>query len=292
MQRKENKEEVFLIDDENNYGIGVLTQSPITIQNIRKINQTYIRYVDKYNFVSDETGEERIAEFICFENMPKNILESIVSEIKNKLENNNDKVDNILNFIINLFSRHKFNKKIRKQIMGDIGELIFMIKMKEKGFEVDKYYRKKEESLYDFNFKDFYVEIKSSTKFLNEITITERQVSEADNKVVVVSRYQMLEDKQNIFKLFEILNSSNPIILEKRNQYKFLYESDEKAKKIFDDLTVDLDNTECFVLEEHLLPKIKIIHNGGLKELGYKIDISSSQKINIDTIISKVNKMI
>ena len=48
--------------------------------------------------------------------------------------------------------------------------------------------------------------------------------------------------------------------------------------------TVDLDNTEVFILEDNELPKIEIKHRGGLKEISYTVDITKTNRTNISDL--------
>ncbi|MDE6893949.1 MAG: hypothetical protein K2J02_01050, partial [Malacoplasma sp.] len=165
----------------------------------------------------------------------------------------------------------------------DIGELIFMIKAKEVGINADQKIRLSDNNLYDFVFDKFYLEVKSSSKNLSEIIVDLRQIEETENKKFVVAKFQLLENQLTILDLYNKLNSNNELILKKKKEYLDLAK-DEMSQKILLENTIDLNKVECFVLEDQLVPKIKIIHEGGLKKVKCHIGITNCQKISLEEL--------
>lgn len=280
---KENNRVILVNDDESDKkGIGIITSSTRTIESIKKIKKTYIKYGGRASII-DDSGKNVIVEFIEFNSMPIDILKSITEEISEKIKDENISIEEMLEFIFDLFSTHRLERDYEKKLIGDLGEAIFMIEAKNNGINADQMIRKEDNSLYDFVFGKTYVEVKTSSKYQNEIKITERQISESNDRVIVVSNFQKLEDKLNIIDLYKILNSSNPLILEKKAAYENDF-NDQAFAEVMRNFTVDLDNTEVFILEDNVLPKIEIKHRGGLKEISYTVDITKTNRTNISDL--------
>lgn len=282
MEKENNKVILIADEDSDKKGIGIITNSTKTIESIKKIKKTYIKYGGQANII-DDSGKHVIVEFIEFNSMPTDILESIIEVITNKLQKENVSIEETLEFIFDLFSSHRLKRDYEKKLIGDLGEAIFMIEAKNNGINADQKIRLEDDSLYDFVFGEMYVEVKTSSKHQNEIKITERQISESNDRVVVVSNFQRLEDKLNIIDLYKILNSSNQLILEKMEAYENDFK-DQAFAEVMRKFTVDLNNTEVFILEDSALPKIEIKHRGGLKEISYTIDITKTNRININNL--------
>lgn len=286
-----NNVKVCLIwNDNNEIGLGFIGLESKTLTYVRSIKKTFIKYEGLHK-VSIELENEIInteCEFVKFEKMPRKILESILLEIEDRFEKYNEPLEESLEFILNLFSDHKLKEKCEKDLIGDIGELIFMIKCKEHGINVENNIRILDDSLYDFYFGDFAVEIKTSTKRTNEIKITHRQLQEYSNKKIIVIVFQKMENMSNIFDLFNILDSSNIQIVSKKNQYLELA-NDDIYQKVINSYTVNLENVQCFILDDNLLPEINIVKNGGLKEIELVIDVSSSIKNDLELLKKHIN---
>ena len=277
-------------NDNNEIGLGFIGLESKTLTYVRSIKKTFIKYEGLHK-VSIELENEIInteCEFVKFEKMPRKILESILLEIEDRFEKYNEPLEESLEFILNLFSDHKLKEKCEKDLIGDIGELIFMIKCKEHGINVENNIRILDDSLYDFYFGDFAVEIKTSTKRTNEIKITHRQLQEYSNKKIIVTVFQKMENMSNIFDLFNILDSSNIQIVSKKNQYLELA-NDDIYQKVINSYTVNLENVQCFILDDNLLPEINIVKNGGLKEIELVIDVSSSIKNDLELLKKHIN---
>lgn len=277
-------------NDNNEIGLGFIGLESKTLTYVRSIKKTFIKYEGLHK-VSIELENEIInteCEFVKFEKMPRKILESILLEIEDRFEKYNEPLEESLEFILNLFSDYKLKEKCEKDLIGDIGELIFMIKCKEHGINAENNIRILDDSLYDFYFGDFAVEIKTSTKRTNEIKITHRQLQEYSNKKIIVTVFQKMENMSNIFDLFNILDSSNIQIVSKKNQYLELA-NDDIYQKVINSYTVNLENVQCFILDDNLLPEINIVKNGGLKEIELVIDVSSSIKNDLELLKKHIN---
>ncbi len=282
LQKENNKIKVIKDKEKDFYGIGFYLTNYITIEQIKKINLHFIKYAGKWSLSNDNQVATN-TYVVKFENMPKHLLDSVCETIIEKVENENLSEDKALNFVIDLFQKFKFKKEIKEKLIGDIGELIFMIKAKEVGINADQKIRLSDNNLYDFVFDKFYLEVKSSSKNLSEIIVDLRQIEEAENKKFVVSKFQLLENQLTILDLYNKLNSNNELILKKKKEYLDLAK-DEMSQKILLENTIDLNKVECFVLEDQLVPKIKIIHEGGLKKVKCHIGITNCQKISLEEL--------
>ena len=281
MQQKENKKVELIINEENNfYGIAFIIDNIKEREKIKRINHCFIKYHGEYS-LKNETGQELDKSYVIkFDNMPKKLLETICEVIEDKMKQENLSAEKSLKFILDLFKKMKFNKEIKEILIGDIGEVIFMLKCKEQGINADEKIRQSENNLYDFVFNNIFVEVKSSSKNLSEIIVDYRQITESNKKKFVVSKFQLLENEMNICNLYEKLNSYNEIIQSKYKKYKEMLE-DEQIRDVMKENTVDLSRIECFILEDSVIPKIQIQHEGGLKNLKCHISITNCKKIDL-----------
>lgn len=283
MEQKENNIKIIWQPNEGIFGIGFVTDNFRIIDKLKKINYCYIKYYGEKK-ISNNSGKELKAYIITFNNMSKKLLESIRDDVEEKIVNDPTKtIDIAIKEIINLFSKAKFTNDFKDQLIGDIGELVFMIKSKKMGLNSDQYIRQSEHNLYDFVFNKKFVEVKSSSKNLNEIVINYRQIKESEDKLFIVSKFQILENKMNIIDLYKELNSNNPIVKEKENRYVLL-SNDEPFLNILNDYTIDLNKAECFILDSEVVPKINIEHEGGLKNLKCHIGITNCKKYQLEEL--------
>lgn len=283
MQQREDRIELIWNNEQKLYGIAFITNNIREIEKIKKINHCFIKYLGEYKLGSDDNQVVKTSHVVKFDNMPKKLLESIYETIQDKMSKENMSAEQSLKFVLDLFKKLKFVRKIKEELVGDIGEVIFMLKCKEIGINADEKIRLSENNLYDFVFKDMFVEVKSSSKNLSEIVVDYRQIAESSKKIFVASKFQLLENELNICDLYEKLNSHNDIVLSKYKKYKEMLE-DEQSKDIMKENTIDLSRVECFALENSIIPKIKIEHEGGLKNLKCHIGITNCKKIDLSVL--------
>ncbi len=295
MQSKENNSTVVFLWNTTNpskpmiTGLGFITNDLKSIKKLQTINYSFIKYNGVWNIADSLNQSEKIeAHIIKFENMPEQLLKSIHETIEQKIENENIGEYDAIDFVIKLFSKIKFKKEVKEELLGDIGELVFMLKCKDLGIKADEKIRSLDTSVYDFNFNRVYVEVKSTTKNMSEIIVDERQLEECNEKIFVVSKYQLLEKNSidkvyNICELYDLLNSSNELILYKKNKYEsWCY--DETLRKLIDECCLLLDKVECFILDNSILPKIHFEHKGGLKKLKCHIDVTNCKTNSIEEL--------
>lgn len=280
--------DIFFVEDtySNKIGIGIKTSSCIDVEEIKKIRYFYIEY--EGIILATNNNEKCEAYFIKFDTESKKFLEGIIDQIYYYFKEKETKnIYDAIKYIVNLFTGKKCKKNIIEKLIGDIGEALFMLECKKYQINIDEFFRKKEESLYDFKLPNSkWVEVKSSSKFKNEIVIDGRQLSEAQNKIFVVSKFQILECEKNILDLYAILKSSNILLKEKEEYWKNKTNiSGELKETILEDFTIDIKYAEVFVLENQLLPIVKIIKKGSLKNIKCYIDISSSNKISVESLM-------
>ena len=143
---KENNRVILVNDDESDKkGIGIITSSTRTIESIKKIKKTYIKYGGRASII-DDSGKNVIVEFIEFNSMPIDILKSITEEISEKIKDENISIEEMLEFIFDLFSTHRLERDYEKKLIGDLGEAIFMIEAKNNGINADQMIRKEDNS--------------------------------------------------------------------------------------------------------------------------------------------------
>lgn len=293
MQQNENNKKciefIGNLDGNNTFynGIAFFTTNQSIIKKLQSINYSYIKYKGQWKVTNDLDGSIKEAYIINFEEMPPKLLVSICETIDEKVNNENINEFEAVDFIIKLFSKITFHKETKEELLGNIGELIFILKCKEIGINADQNIRSVEESIYDFNFGSKYVEVKSTTKNMSEIVIDQRQLEESHERIFAVAKYQLLEKNTtdekiyNICELYGLLNSSNPLIISKKLYYENLVASDDVATKLINESCINLQKVECFLIEENVLPKIQIVNKGGLKKIKCHVDVTNCKKIEL-----------
>ena len=61
-------------------------------------------------------------------------------------------------------------------LVGDIGEIVFILKRQELNIDYRKYYQMDEHSLYDFTFNKIYVDVKTTSEGKKIINMSKRQI--------------------------------------------------------------------------------------------------------------------
>lgn len=275
----------------NNYDcIGFITQDFNVINNVKKIDMDYIKYLCDQTVNIDDVMYN--VYIVKFKDIPSILLDAIKNAVDERIESYNEKKINCFQafkWVISLFNKTELTRKFHKKLIGDFGELIFIYKAKELGINIDEYLRKNDKHLYDFVIGNHYVEVKSSSKNLSHIKVNYRQLSESSDKTFVVSKFQVVENQTNIIQLLEKINSTNPLLVYLLHSYKTIFEKEHLD--LLNETTVDLNNVECFVLEDDLLPEIKILKEGGLRNLVLEISITNSKKTTIGYIKKYIDEL-
>lgn len=264
--------------------LGFITEDIQTIDKLKQVNYDYIKY-DGVKVVKDDSGKQLDVYIIKFTDMPNSLLNAVKESISLLLDTSKNKsCYNALETIISYFQKTKYVEDIENNIATDIGEILFMLKAKEFNINLDKYALLNEFNEIYFQNENTMISLTSESKSFNTLLVDYKEKSENTNNVIYgISTFIIEEKKEDILSLYKKLDSKNPIIINKYEDYKWLF-SKEEHKKLLDKYTVDMNTVECFILEDSVIPTIDIKSPGGMTELKCKIKFDGSHKLELSAL--------
>ncbi|MEF9985432.1 MAG: hypothetical protein RR697_03620 [Malacoplasma sp.] len=270
------------------------------IGDIEKINFTYIKYVGKRSFREDNNTVEKF--FIEFINMPVEIIKELAFLINEEINIINQKrtIAEILQSIMNLFSKHKLEKKLKKDFKSDLLKAIFILDYKNKfNFDLSKYFAlNDDQSDFYINELDKHIFLKPSKKNTNQIKLTEIELNKIDqisNFDFYVAEFDFISDKTNILEIYEQIGLDSSYIQGKHKYWKdFSLANIELKKLILETETVDLNGVNIFKINNDCFPKVTIVNiyyvdsfEITLNTSELKIDALSSLKEINNSLVTK-----
>lgn len=280
-----NFESMFVFSKENDNAyddcnaIGFYTNDVDTIEEIKNVNRTFIKYDSNYEIECIETNQKKECHIIKFENMPSSIFESIIQEIYNRKTQKNENLIDSLKFIISLFNDHKLKEEFKKTVINDFSNLIFMYCCKKENIDITPFYIESCNSSY-FDIKNQKIIVKSKKDQSSnsiEFDYNKSNLFELNKKIeIAIADFLFVEKQSNIIDLLESISITDPLILLKTNHYKSYY-TNEIFSKIMDTYTIDLNNVKSYFIDNKIIPNIFIDDQTNLEGLSIKINISKSK---------------
>lgn len=222
-----------------------------------------------------------------FKNLDNDKKELIFYILKNYVEHLDEDKITILD-IIESFSEY-FSKKdedfLLDKLIGDLGEIVFILKLQDLDIDYSKYYQLDDNSLYDFNFNGHYVDVKTTSQARKLIYLTKRQAEAAEKISFLVCEINKLHGKLNIIDLLNLIEKKNKIIKEKIDYWNNKYKTNSS---VIDSWTIDLTNVVTYFVDDKTIPSISVLKNGGLIDIQLKVSVASSKK----KPISEIKKLI
>lgn len=187
--------------------------------------------------------------------------------------------------ILEMFSEY-FSKKdeecLVSNLVGDIGEIVFILKLQKMNIDYQKYYQMDEHSLYDFTFKKIYVDVKTTAESKKIINMSRRQIENCKKLWLFVCEINKIQGKSNIVDLLNMIKIKNKLIYDKLDYWQ--NKLDSNKKEIIQSWTVDLKKVKCYFIENKVLPHIEIKKEGGLVDISLKLSTTNCKKLPIDAI--------
>lgn len=282
-----NKITVTRNKDKKMYGISF----PLTYdeKDLQKVNYSFIKYVGIRKVIEEDVETNK--HFVEFVNFPESFIQDIYLLIKediDQLNKGNKSISEIFKHITNLFNKHRFNNREEKIFFGDLGEALFILKVKEElGVDISKYYRSNE-NLYDFFIekKNYSMEVKSCTKSNGNVIINKRQLEESSKRDFYIVEYQFIPGNKSILDIYREIGFDNLIIKEKYDKWLYWSTKQEMCDFIKKDKTVDIDKVLCFRLSEDLLPKMIINNDKAIVDIDITLNVSFSRNEKLDKLYS------
>ncbi|MDE6473045.1 MAG: hypothetical protein K2K73_01395 [Ureaplasma sp.] len=194
-------------------------------------------------------------------------------------------------FATKISSEITFNK-----LQGDIGEALFIQKCINLGFKDEIYNSCNQlidnEERIDFILNNQKFEIKTTTWEKQEINITDKQILEKPNVVVINATFNK-NDKTILDIYDEIKKEFNNNLPEKLNQ-KYLFYAQEEHKCFINNLTLNKNDSIKFSFyDEHCLPIVDIKnYENVIKKITYTLNSSTNNISDIEfnkILINKIN---
>ena len=187
--------------------------------------------------------------------------------------------------ILEMFSEY-FSKKdeecLVSNLVGDIGEIVFILKLQKMNIDYQKYYQMDEYSLYDFTFKKIYVDVKTISESKKIINMSRRQIENCKKLWLFVCEINKIQGKSNIVDLLNMIKIKNKLIYDKLDYWQ--NKLDSNKKEIIQSWTVDLKKVKCYFIDNKVLPQIEIKKEGGLVDISLKLSTTNCKKLPIDAI--------
>lgn len=295
------KDAIIPIFKDNIKGIGVDLYECKNVGNIKNINLPNFKWREEQITVEDkETGKEKIVDFIEIVNIPDNLISEIVKTINNIIDNRNVSVYQALIEIIDYFKKVKFVKEIKKKLLGDIGEALFILDSLNNGVNVLSSMRQCDNELYDFQINNKFVEVKSSSIEKNDFTISHEQLNQVKDKLIIISKFKIISSHTTILDLYNMIEEKNGS-LNSLLEYKKCYWlninenciSEENKSDIINNYSVNIENCKIYQFKEENLPIVEVKDFKSCKSIEYKINCTDSELIPIDNFYnwSKIKKI-
>jgi hypothetical protein len=106
------------------------------------------------------------------------------------------------------------HKAMIKDLIGDLGEIIFIYMLQKYGVDYQKYYQKTEDSLYDFNVDGKYIDIKTTSVKRKIIKLTYRQLITEQKNMFYCIEINKLEGRSNINDIITMIKEKNAYVHE------------------------------------------------------------------------------
>lgn len=193
----------------------------------------------------------------------------------------NSTISGILEMFSEYFSM-KDEKCLLSSLIGDIGEIVFILKLQKMNIDYQKCYHVDEHSLYDFTFNKNYVDVKTTSEGKKIINMSRRQIENCKKLWLFVCEINKMQGKSNIIDLLKMIKNKNKIICDKLKYWQSKLDSNKR--ELILSWTVDLDKVKCYLIDNEVLPEIKIKKEGGLVDIFLKLSTTNCKKQSIEAI--------
>lgn len=267
------------------------------IGNIEKINYPNFKYIGTNDIKDDETGEIKYGVH-CIEiiNLPVSLIKEISNTINEMINDSNKTITNCIDEILDYFKKITLNKDFKKEILGDLGEAIFILKNLEKGYNFLPYLRNNDNELYDINVGDKNIEIKSSSIEKNDFIMTDEQLKQDETRLLVIVKFKAIKAKTTILDIYKLISGYGTLpnlLLEKQKKWETINELIKQdingRNDIVKDFSVALNKCQLSLFKNEMLPTINIIDRKSLKKAEYTISCTDNELELIDNLYNKIN---
>lgn len=296
------KDAIIPFLEPNDYGIAIdpnLCEQQLG--KLKKINYPNFKYVNKlYDIGNQNTNEEKKVHFIEIKHLPMNLVREICNTINDILEEKDITVAAAIDEIIDYFKKVKLSKLCKKQLLGDIGEALFILECAKHDIDIQPYLGDIDDNnLYDFVIGNFNIEVKSASSEKNEFYLTKEQLDQTQNKNIVICKFKKMANETNIIQIYEKIQQKYPLckaIQRKLTDWKNLLEDikteNEYINNILDNYSIKLENVKFGVFKNNSLPIIDVKSMNACKKIELIINCTNNELEPFDELIQKIEKLI
>ena len=237
-------------------------------------------YIPPKEYVTNKGS--KMLQILKFKNVTPE-RKKIISKILEAIEefNENWTISGILEMFNEYFSKNDEDCLV-SNLVGDIGEIVFILKLQELNIDYRKYYQMDEHSLYDFTFNKIYVDVKTTSEGKKIINMSKRQIENCQRLWLFVCEINKIQGKLNVVNLLNMIKNKNRLIFEKLKYWQ--YKLDSNKRDVILSWTVDLEKVKCYLIDSEVLPKIEIKKEGGLVDISLKLSTTNCKKQPVEAI--------
>jgi hypothetical protein len=172
-------------------------------------------YSEPQEYISN--NKKVLLHLLKFKNLTddrKQMLLAIVNEYIEPLDQNKVTILDIFEMFHDYFAKED-DDFIIKKLIGDLGEIIFILKLQTLGIDYKKYYQPQDFSLYDFNFNGMCIDVKTTSAKNKAIYISKRQLESTQKIGFFVCEINQLSNFHNIIELINKIIHKNQLIKQK-----------------------------------------------------------------------------
>ncbi len=255
---------------------------------LKNINYPNFKYLEEEKWISREDDErsKKPVKFIQVVNLPDNLIVEVVNSINAVLNEENITVAKAIDKIIDYFKKVKFHKDIAQELMGDLGEAIFILKSFESGYDVMKHLRVNDNNTYDFYSNEKVFEVKSTSLEKNEMILTHEQMVQIKEKKIVVVKFKVVAAQTTLLDIYDMISkfgTLDDLLVQKQKHWKSIKEQCALNAKndILADYAVILDKVKLGIFKNENLPDVEIKNMNACKKITYSINCTDSETENI-----------
>ena len=237
-------------------------------------------------FIKNSDGDKRKIIKITFKNLDDKQAKFIKDSFLTYLDNLDENYKNDwFVFLNDIFSNDSQN--ITQKLIGDLGEIIFILKLEKYNVLWWYLYQKTQFDRYDFSSKKYLIDVKTTTDNKSNFLIKYNQLFPASTKkqkIFFIVELIKSSGGLNIIDLLNKITNHNHNVIKRMKQY-WLIKYKTGFKDVIDSWTIDdINFVKCYKFNEKYIPKINLQLEKKLIDVKF---VFSTTGINKNSTIEK-----
>ncbi|MGL4950933.1 MAG: PD-(D/E)XK motif protein, partial [Mycoplasma sp.] len=261
------------------------------VSKLEKINYPNFKYIPNKCIKSKDDGSSKNVAFIKIINLPDNFIREMAVTINDIVENKDYSVANAINEIIDYFKKVKFTKKVENELIGDMGEALFILECVNRGINCNDFVRENDNDLYDFKINNKVIEVKTTSPNKNEFNISYEQLTMIKDKSIVICKFKKVIGHSTILDIYNKIAEKGTLpnlLIEKYKEWENVANNSENAglADLVKEYSVIESKVQLSLMKEKRLPIIDIIELNSCKKITFAINCTDSDLLPIDSIFN------